>query len=350
MRAGLRPQFFSESTSIEYQILDAFPGGAQNLWRMIVENIDPAFRLVDPFIAIQLIIKNELLDSKTLILWRDALQALPNFETNSHVIKAIGLLTLASKEIKHIAYVIDGDRRWAHKANVFLAQAHKKAFVTVIPDVARSIFNSGVHTFSVWYFKESNLFTRSKEEVIESILLNMIKALEVYLVMAKRLGIRVFRIGNKTCSHPDTDIRHNFQRLMEAFERVESETKQFSQHHLVIGANYDTDDDLLRAIKKMKAEQIDLDRLNPNELIKYTDMGSQTYPTPDLFLRSAMPGSGRVGAFLPKISETCIHFTKKFAPELTMDEIILGAAQFAHPLVRYKSAEHFNEPLIRSCL
>lgn len=327
----------------DIMLFECFPGGKQRLDKIINKKTNEYFFSSNVISAIEFIIKNNILIKEQLINWRNELYKLPNAENNKGVSNAIGVMTLYSNEIKHIAYVADGNRRWANKQGLMVDKAHEHAFVNTIPSVTEHIFKFGVHTFSIWQFKEKNLFTRTKQEVIESILKYLINALEIYLEMAKKLNIRIYHIGNKHCSHPDPDIQYHFNRLMKMFDIVESKTSHFTKHHLIIGANYEREDDLLRAFKKIHSQKINLDELKPEDIIKFTDMGSQLYPYPDLFIRSAMPyGGGRIGGFFPVTSEACVYFTPTLAPELTIKDIA-GAAKFADPLIRYKSAEHFNK-------
>ena len=66
-------------------------------------------------------------------------------------------------EIKHIAIIMDGNRRWAKEHNLPSAAGHKKG-VTSLRNVVRACDEFGVKYLTVYAFSTEN-WKRSKEEV-----------------------------------------------------------------------------------------------------------------------------------------------------------------------------------------
>ena len=64
---------------------------------------------------------------------------------------------------KHVAIILDGNRRWAKQRNLPSLKGHQKGFEN-IRDLAPYIFDRGVEVLSVYAFSEQN-FNRSVEEV-----------------------------------------------------------------------------------------------------------------------------------------------------------------------------------------
>ena len=76
---------------------------------------------------------------------------------------------------KHIAMVLDGNRRWAKEKGMPTLKGHQKGFEN-IRDLTPYIFDRGVEVLSVYAFSEQN-FNRSEEEVsyLMDIFVNMFK-------------------------------------------------------------------------------------------------------------------------------------------------------------------------------
>ena len=76
---------------------------------------------------------------------------------------------------KHVAIILDGNRRWAKQRNLPSLKGHQKGFEN-IRDLTPYIFDKGVEVLSVYAFSEQN-FNRSEEEVsyLMDIFVNMFK-------------------------------------------------------------------------------------------------------------------------------------------------------------------------------
>ena len=76
---------------------------------------------------------------------------------------------------KHVAMVLDGNRRWAKEKGLPSLKGHQKGFEN-IRDLAPYIIDRGVEVLSVYAFSEQN-FNRSEEEVnyLMDIFVNMFK-------------------------------------------------------------------------------------------------------------------------------------------------------------------------------
>jgi undecaprenyl diphosphate synthase len=340
-----RLRFFLQHAHLSSEIMNCFPGGKDELRKIIFENTGKYSLLADIPSLIEHIVDKNLVDKNHLLVWRNNLSELPDANNKAEISNIIGILALHSGEIRHIACVADGNRRWAYENGLNIEQSHKQALTETLPRITEDIFKYKVHTLSLWIFQERNILERSKDEVIHSVFRYLRESLIIFLDLAKKLNIRIYRIGNRHCNSTDQEILRSFQNIMELFDRVEEETSFFTKHHLIFGANYEFKDDWRRANIKLQSEKINADEMLSGDILKFTDVGNQPYPCPDLFLRPAMPDdAGRTGGFLPDTSNACSCFTHKFAPELTIKDFIAAAAKFSHPLFRYKSAsaEYFN--------
>ena len=68
-----------------------------------------------------------------------------------------------SSPIKHIAFIMDGNRRWAKRHNLPIAAGHRKGAET-LTDIAKAAKNMGIKYMTVYAFSTEN-WGRAKEEV-----------------------------------------------------------------------------------------------------------------------------------------------------------------------------------------
>ena len=98
------------------------------------------------------------------------------------------------ENLQHIAFIMDGNRRWAKKRGLPVAMGHKKGAETLI-DTAKAVKNLGVKYMTVYAFSTEN-WQREKSEVdglmnlLRSYLDNSFKELEENNVRIVFIGER----------------------------------------------------------------------------------------------------------------------------------------------------------------
>lgn len=328
-------RFFKEN--IVVHILDAFPGGAHafhSLCKQIESELAPINLTNIAQITLSLI-QNNLLSEQDAEKWCMQLRKLQDAQSDPVFLQMLGLLALTSKKLNHLALIPDGCRRWAIAHGKIAARGHDIAFNKILPPLIAGLFERGLHTFTVWYFNAKNLF-RDKEEIINFIRQGMI-SLDIYLELARKLNVRIFRIGSPICSREDKEIQEIFKEMIEKFDYVEQKTKHFSDHHLILGPNYDPEDDFERSLEKVIDKQKAPTWKN---VFAHSDLGSQLFPHPDLLIRTSQPAfGGRTGNFI-RFSPVNTYFTPELLPDLTVAKILEGCASVVHPLVAYRSGDH----------
>ena len=91
------------------------------------------------------------------------------------------------ENLQHIAFIMDGNRRWAKKRGLPVAMGHKKGAETLI-DTAKAVKNLGVKYMTVYAFSTEN-WLRPKSEVDF-----LMKLLEHYL----QSELEVYQNNKKT--------------------------------------------------------------------------------------------------------------------------------------------------------
>jgi undecaprenyl diphosphate synthase len=317
------------------RVYDCFPGG-HSFFKTKAEKVFPDKKWQDK--KITSLFSENMFQQEELVTWRNNLIDLMQESNDSHAKFTVGLITLALGEIKHLSLIMDGNRRWAQSKGLSVSQGHARGYEMTLPHLVEEIFASGVHTVSVWSLSRHNLL-RADEEILNSIYPANMKMLDRILNVALESKARIFHAGSEECANPSEAVKQGFVDMLGKYKRVVAETRHMSKHGLVLCANYNGSDDVFRAVKKMSFHKV-VPR-NPNDFFKYTDLGNQPYPVPDVVIRTGTPPNcGKLSDFLYNMEKTRFLFTNTLFPELDIGEVYKLVANYAVPENRYISSAH----------
>ena len=217
-------------------------------------------------------------------------------------------------EIKHIAIIMDGNRRWAKKNNLPVKLGHKQGAET-LKKIVRYANRIGIKYMTVYAFSTEN-WKRSKEEVDA-----LMSLLENYLDQFSReaddenIVIRV--LGDEEALS---------ESLRNKINEVVSATKDNTGIIFNIALNYGGRNEIVNATKNICKDV-------KNGLIKPEDITEEMFssylytkddPDPDLLIRTS--GEIRLSGFLPWQSVYSeFYFTDVLWPDFTeknLDEAI----------------------------
>lgn len=209
---------------------------------------------------------------------------------------------------KHVAIIMDGNRRWARQRGLSELQGHLEGEKRIEPIVDRAIA-LGIPYLTFWAFSTEN-WNRTKREV--EFLLNLYRrnlAKTVDRFHRKQVRIRV--IGN--LSMFPKDIQKQTREWIE-------KTKDNSKMTVNIALSYGGRDELLRAIRRLSTEVSNLksqiSNLNEERFSTFLDTAGQ--PDPDLLIRTG--GELRLSGFMSwQIAYSELYFTETFWPDFTVD-------------------------------
>ena len=230
---------------------------------------------------------------------------------------------MENSEIKHIAIIMDGNRRWAKQNNLETSQGHKKG-AEVLEEVAKYCNNIGLKYLTVYAFSTEN-WKRTKEEVGA-----IMKLLEIYLdrflKTADLENIKLRLLGDKD------GVPENLRKKM---LQMEERTKDNTGLNFNIAFNYGGRAEIVRATKnisrlvldgKIKIDEIDEDLIS-NNLYTY---GQED---PDLVIRTS--GECRTSNFLPwQTTYSEFLFLNKYWPEFTTDDIDKAIEEYDNRHIR----------------
>ena len=188
---------------------------------------------------------------------------------------------------KHIAIIMDGNRRWAKSKGLPVSLGHKEGAKT-LEKIVRYAKKVGIKYITVYAFSTEN-WKRTKEEV--STLMNLfLSYLEYYSKKADSENIKVKIIGNR---------QGLSEKMQDLIERCMERTKNNTAITFNIALNYGGRDELVSAIKtiseKVKNNEINIEDIN--EQMVSDNMYTAGQPDPDLLIRTS--GEERLSNFLP---------------------------------------------------
>ena len=207
---------------------------------------------------------------------------------------------------RHIAIIMDGNRRWARAKGKGASYGHKAGAQT-LEKIVRYANKIGLEYITVYAFSTEN-WKRAEDEV-SALMLLLQTYLDDYSKRADTENIRVKILGNISA-------------LSEGMQKSIAKTVERTQNNtgitFNIALNYGGRDEIIKAIKKIGIEDIDEELVSNN-------LYTKGMPDPDLLIRTS--GELRLSNFLPwQLVYSEFLFIDKNWPDFTeqdLDDAIL---------------------------
>ena len=215
---------------------------------------------------------------------------------------------------KHIAFILDGNRRWAKAKGKPASFGHKKGAET-LENIVRYANKIGIKYLTAYVFSTEN-WKRTTEEVsaIMAILQNY---LDDFGKRADLENIKINIIGNP--NRLSEKMQKSIQNCMER-------TKNNTGIVFNIALNYGGRDEIVRAVRKI-ASNVQKGEILPEEITENTiqeNLYTENQPDPDLVIRTS--GEERISNFLLwQIAYSEFLFVQKNWPDFNekdLDEAI----------------------------
>jgi undecaprenyl diphosphate synthase len=182
---------------------------------------------------------------------------------------------------KHVALILDGNRRWAKERGLTSLEGHKKGEEKV-REAPEWFFDKGVETVTIFAFSTEN-WKRKKEEV--DYLMKLLKeAVDKELDKAIERGFRIV-ISGRYDELPDE--------LSDRCREAVTRTKENKKGTLNICLNYGGRAEIVDAVKKILAESKGEDAIDEESIsahLYHPELGS-----PDVIVRTS--GEKRLSGF-----------------------------------------------------
>ena len=211
---------------------------------------------------------------------------------------------------KHIAIIMDGNRRWA-KAQDKPANFGHKAGAKTLENIVRYANKIGLEYITVYAFSTEN-WKRTEDEV-NALMMLLQNYLNEYSKRADSENIRVKILGDIAALSP------NMQKsIINCMERTKNNTGiTFS-----IALNYGGRDEIVKAVqniaKQVKSEKIDIENINEETISN--NLYTIGLPDPDLVIRTS--GEIRLSGFLTwQTVYSELLFIDKNWPDFTEEDL-----------------------------
>lgn len=187
--------------------------------------------------------------------------------------------------LNHIAFIMDGNGRWAEKRGLPRTEGHRRGAETV-RTIIQSARDMGVKYLTFYAFSSEN-WKRPQDEV--DMLMKLLKA--YFTKELKKIadqGVRIRVLGDlSSAGRLGAEIS---QILKDAQEK----TKNNSGVDVSFCINYGGRDEIVRAVRQMVEEGVSAQDITEKRLEGYLDAPS--VPEPDLMIRTG--GDMRISNFL----------------------------------------------------
>ncbi len=210
----------------------------------------------------------------------------------------------------HIAFILDGNRRWAKRSSCGVTEGHRRGADTLM-EMIKAAKELGVQVLTLYVFSTEN-WQRPPSEVhalmwlFESYIRSQIDEMV-------KTGMRFDTIG---------DLSKLPVGVNQAIQSAKDATQECHDIRVVFAMNYGARDEMRRAIKlmledyssaKLKAEEITEETISA-----YLD--TRNYPDPDLIIRTG--GEKRISNFLLwQASYAELYITDVYWPDFTPEHL-----------------------------
>ncbi|MBD3259570.1 di-trans,poly-cis-decaprenylcistransferase [Candidatus Woesearchaeota archaeon] len=220
--------------------------------------------------------------------------------------------------IKHIAIILDGNRRWAKEQGLYSWKGHEKGAET-LKEISEHCRKKGIKYLTVYALSAENLKRTAEELAVhfglhKKYIKNEILNNEKFM----KDGIKFNVIGNLSKLPKDEQ-----EMIKEAMEK----TKDNDEFVFNVCLAYDGQEEIIGAVKElvkkgMKPEDIDREALKKH-------MYTKDIPAPDMIIRTGMNPEKRLSGFLLwDCSYSEFFFTSTKWPAFTTDELDRHISEF----------------------
>lgn len=226
-------------------------------------------------------------------------------------------------KLKHLAIIMDGNRRWAKEKSMMTTMGHKKG-ADVLVDTAKYCNEIGLKYLTVYAFSTEN-WKRTEEEV--GYLMGLLGVyLDKFLKELDMENIKINFIGNIDVIDSSLSTR---------IRNLEEKTANNTGLNLMIAFNYGGRDEIVRACRniaeKVKNNELNVDDIDENLFSNHLYTSGKK--DPDLVVRTS--GEMRTSNFLPwQITYSEFLPLDKYWPDFTKDDVDFCVEEFSKRKIR----------------
>ncbi|XP_048009561.1 dehydrodolichyl diphosphate synthase complex subunit DHDDS isoform X1 [Chanodichthys erythropterus] len=221
---------------------------------------------------------------------------------------------------KHVAFIMDGNRRYAQKTHVERQEGHSQGFEK-LAETLRWCLNLGIHEVTVYAFSIEN-FKRSKEEVdgLMELARQKFSRLLTEQENLEKHGVCIRVLGDLTLLPED---------LQQVIAKAVVSTRAHNKCFLNVCFAYTSRHEIANAVKEMAwgVEQGLIKSSDVSEVLLSECLYSSNSPNPDLLIRTS--GEVRLSDFLLwQTSYSCLVFQSVLWPEYSFWNLCEAVLQY----------------------
>lgn len=222
--------------------------------------------------------------------------------------------------LKHIAIIMDGNRRWAKEKNLPSAMGHKKG-VDSLKNILRACNDFSIKYLTVYAFSTEN-WNRKKEEV--EFLMNLVAVtLTNELAEMHKENVQIHFIG---------DLTKLSDKLQKILANAVETTKNNTGVVLQIALNYGSRDEIVHAVQKIVESGVKTDEID--EQLISENLYTAGVPDPDILIRTG--GEQRISNYLLwQIAYSEIIIRSEFWPDFDKNSLKDSILEFGKRQRRY---------------
>lgn len=237
---------------------------------------------------------------------------------------------------RHIAFIMDGNRRFAKHSNINKIDGHTKGF-DKLSECLRWCLDMGIEEVTAFAFSIEN-FKRNQDEVNE--LLNLAKEKFEQLLQEendlREKGVRIRILGN---------IKLLPNELQKVIAKAMLITENNNKLFLNIAFAYTSHDEISNSIQSVIEDFDQLDIEDINEYLLAQCLYTKNSPDPDLLIRTS--GENRISDFLMwQLSATVLFFTNTLWPQLTIWHYLYGIFSYQRSTLTKPNSFDNNQQLL----
>ena len=224
---------------------------------------------------------------------------------------------VAKTNLKHIAIIMDGNRRWAKKRMLPSAAGHKKG-VEALRETIKACTHFDIKYLTVYAFSTEN-WNREKEEV-DFLMGLLAKTIIAEVPEFLKEDVKLTFIGDRTSLSNE---------IIKVLEFGENETKHCKTLNLQIAFNYGSRMEITSAVKNIvkQIEEKKLSIIDITEDLISKNLYTSTIPDPDLLIRTG--GEKRISNYLLwQAAYSEIYVTDTFWPEFGEEPLAKAILEF----------------------
>ena len=232
------------------------------------------------------------------------------------------------KELKHVAFIMDGNGRWAKKRGLPRHLGHKKG-CDICTDIYEGCMEKGIKVMSLFAFSTEN-WNRPQDEIDH--------LFEYLRLFFKKEINRIIKDGSRVMVSGDLSRIPEKTRIV--IEDCIEKTKDCKNFVFNICLNYGGKNEIVRATKliceEVKNGKLSIDDINEQTFENY--LYTKGLPPVDLLIRTS--GEMRTSNFLPwQLAYAEFIFTKTYWPDFNKKELFECFEQFKKRDRRYGGIE-----------